>query len=94
MGRYLEIIRQIEEAHKPTESIVGSVHAESTPQPKAPTPGSSITWKGVEGKLRGPAIIDFIHTDAHGTKWAFVTLPDGWAAVNMKYARIVEEGTR
>jgi hypothetical protein len=87
MGRYLEIIRQVEEAHKPTVRIIGPVEGEKTQQSEILAAGSSITWQGADGKQRGPAIVDFIHADADGTKWAFVTLPEGWATENLKYAR-------
>jgi hypothetical protein len=48
--------------------------------------GDSITWRGVDDTTRGPGIVDFFHIDQNRTVWAFVTLPDGWAAVNTKYA--------
>jgi hypothetical protein len=48
--------------------------------------GDSITWRGANDTTRGPGIVDFFHTDQNGTVWAFVTLSDGWAAVNTKYA--------
>lgn len=49
-------------------------------------PGCLITWQGADGKPRGPATVDFLHTDPDGTSWAFYTLPDGsWGAVNLKY---------
>lgn len=47
--------------------------------------GDQITWLSVDGKPRGPVSIDFVHTDPDGSTWCFVTLPDGWAAVNAKY---------
>ena len=46
--------------------------------------GSRITWPGANGLMRGPATVDFVHTDPYGTVWAFCTLPDGWCAVNTK----------
>ena len=51
-------------------------------------PGSCITWQRADGKLRGPATVNFVHTDPDATLWAFVTLPDGWAAVNTRYATV------
>lgn len=51
-------------------------------------PGSFITWQGADGKQRGPALVDFFYTDPDGSAWAFVTLREGWAAVNLKYARV------
>lgn len=61
----------------------------STPTAGAVRPGASITWLGTDGK-RGPAFVDSIHTADDGSRWAFVTLPDGlWAAVNTKYATVM-----
>jgi hypothetical protein len=54
--------------------------------------GSQITWDGPDGKLRGPALVDFIHRCDDGNQWAFVTLRDGWAAVNSKYVLTIKEG--
>ena len=74
---YLDIIRQVEAVRK---------HQENEPQPRQQmAPVWQITWLGSDGKLRGPAQVDVLHTDEDGTVWAFVTLPDGWAAVNTKY---------
>ena len=80
---YLDIIRQAEETHK-----------QSNPEKSAPSiqAGDSVSWQGADTKQRGPAMVDFLHTDSDGTIWAFVTLPDGWAAVNLKYAKV--EGER
>jgi hypothetical protein len=66
----------------------------ATPVPCLTTlhPGSRITWQGADGKPRGPAVVDFLHADPDGTVWAFVTLPDGWTAVNAKH--VTEEGDR
>jgi hypothetical protein len=51
-------------------------------------PGRVIAWEGPD-LARRCAIVDFLHTDSDGTRWAFVTLPDGaWAAVNLKYATV------
>jgi hypothetical protein len=52
-------------------------------------PGTVITWLSGDGKPRGPAPIDFINADHDGTIWAFVTVPDGWAAINIKYVTVV-----
>ena len=54
---------------------------------RALAPRDRITW-GPEGTLRGPATVEFLHTDPDGTEWAFVTLPDGrWTAVKMKFVK-------
>ncbi len=54
--------------------------------------GCLITWHGADGRQRGPAMVDFLHTDPDGTCWAFVTLSNGWAAVNTKYVTKTEGG--
>jgi hypothetical protein len=53
-------------------------------------PGSVITWKGADLTVR-QGIVDFLHPDADGLVWVFVTMPDGgWAAVNSKYVEKVD----
>ena len=47
-------------------------------------PGDRITW-GADGTLRGPALVEFLHTDPDGITWAFGTCSTGWVAVNTKY---------
>lgn len=62
----------------------------STPTTGAGKPGASITWLGADGRQRGPAVVDSVHTADDGSRWAFVSLPDGlWAAVNTKHARLM-----
>ena len=103
MGRYLDIIRQAEEAHK----LMGESTLPSTPpdgqgrslgvripepaeQEASPTlgPGSLITWRGQDEQTRGPGTVDSLHTDPDGTVWAFVSLPDElWTMINLHYAK-------
>ncbi len=48
--------------------------------------GSQITWQRAGQMQRG--LVDFIHVDGTGTRWAFVTLPGGsWAATNGKFVK-------
>jgi len=58
-----------------------------------PQPGDRITW-GASGTPRGPATVDFLHTDPDGTGWAFVTLSPSWVAVNTKVVTHIEPGER
>lgn len=77
---YLNIIRQAEESHKRTaldEKASRSIHA-----------GDCVYWEGPDGKQRGPAMVDFVHTDDDGVHWAFCTTDEGWAAVNLKYVQV------
>ena len=55
-------------------------------------PGHQIIWQGADGKLRGPATVDFVHTDSDGSRWAFCTRSDSWAAVNTKWVTRVADG--
>lgn len=48
------------------------------------TPGLSIEWSRAGERVA--AVVDFIHTDETGTPWAFCTTPEGWVAVNLRYA--------
>jgi len=82
VGKYLNLIRQTEE---PDTSIDHGRSSEILP-------GCQIIWDGADTLQRGPAIIDFLHTDPDGTAWAFYTLPDGnGGTVNMKYVTVVEQ---
>jgi hypothetical protein len=84
VGKYLDIIRRAEAAHKPPDD---TPRVSSGP-PSTFAHGSKITWEGPDGQQRGPAIVDFLHTDPDGSVWAFVTLGEGWAAVNLIYVRV------
>lgn len=44
-------------------------------------PGSTSAWVRADGS-RQIGTIDFIHADESGSRWAFVSIGDGWAAVN------------
>ena len=61
----------------------------STPSPGPVGPGRVITWQGADLTLR-QGIVDFLHTDTDGRRWAFVTFPGGWSAVNIKYVVSIE----
>jgi len=55
----------------------------------SPTVNQRVCWEGVEGATRS-GVVDFLHTEPNGTRWAFVSLSDGgWAALNLKYARVI-----
>ena len=49
-------------------------------------PGARITWEGADLTLRH-GVVEFLHTDADGSQWAFCTTADGWAAVNVIFLR-------
>ena len=79
MGKYLDKIRQ----HETTQPKA------LAPSPHTIQPGSSITWQRADRTIQH-GVVDFLHVDMDGTTWAFVTLPDGiWAAVNLKFARLI-----
>jgi hypothetical protein len=49
-------------------------------------PGDRIEWQRAGTAQQG--LVDFLHCDADGTRWAFCTVPGGsWTAVNMKFAK-------
>lgn len=107
MGKYLDIIRQVEEesrrnmlslsAHQETRpdttdrlpktvSVSGMSGPDSTESANI-QPGSRITWEGADLTVRH-GVVDFLHTDADGTVWAFVNMADEcWAAVKAAAAR-------
>ncbi|HKC93298.1 MAG TPA: hypothetical protein VKB81_04670 [Nitrospira sp.] len=96
MNELTELARQLL-ARKPTaphqertDPANSPSHVSGLPSEKAMEgslePGDRITWQGADGKPRGPAIVEFIHTDIEGRVWAFYSLPDGGSgAVNTKY---------
>ena len=45
-----------------------------------------VTWEGADLTLRH-GVVEFLHTDADGSQWAFCTTADGWAAVNVIFLR-------
>jgi hypothetical protein len=93
MGSYLDIIRQVEKAYKPTSQHKEPVHEQSGPVEMLPcAPGGKITWKRAGQTQQG--LVDFIHVDDTGTRWAFVTIGESWAAVNLKFVTLVEEEAR
>lgn len=53
-------------------------------------PGDRIRWTRGDG-TEHHARVDFLHSDPDGTVWAFVTVGEGWAAVNLKFAAKVIE---
>ena len=47
--------------------------------------GSHITWTRGDGSVQS-GVVDLIHVDDIGIRWAFVTLPgESWSAVNLKF---------
>ena len=88
MGKYLDLIRQHERT-QPDEAV--------RPQPaidQASTvnPGDSIEWHRADGSLhRG--VVDLVHVDAMGSSWAFVTIGQSWAAVNLRYTAVATDVT-
>ena len=53
--------------------------------------GGQITWQGSDGKAH-EGVIEFVHTDHDGNRWAFCSVADRWVAVNTKFVTMVEEG--
>jgi hypothetical protein len=51
--------------------------------------GSLITWTRGDGSVQD-GLIDLIHVDDTGTRWAFVTIGETWAAVNVKFVKAVK----
>lgn len=94
MGKYLDKIRQ----HEGTQPIETVKAEEALKQQKALDPistikpGDRVMWQGVDGKGRGPAMVDFVHTNHDGSRWAFCTLSDSWAAVNANFVTMAEKG--
>ena len=54
-------------------------------------PGARITWEGAD-LTRRHGLVEFLHSDADGTTWAFSTLKTGWCAVNTRFITEVDHG--
>lgn len=92
MGSYLDIIRQVEKTYKPTSQNKELVHGQSGPVEILPcAPGGKITWQRANGTVQ-IGVVDAVHVDDAGVRWAFVTIGESWAAVNLKFVTLVEEG--
>ena len=65
------------------------VSAKNSPDqiPLTPTiqPGDQISW--MRAGQRQVGLVDFLHRDSDGQDWAFVTLGENWAAVNLKFVQ-------
>lgn len=48
--------------------------------------GSQVTWCRADGSAQ-LGIVDQIYVDDTGTRWAFVTIEDSWAVLNLNYAK-------
>lgn len=59
--------------------------------PSTIQPGSTITWQRADDLTMQTGVVDWLHTDDRGLRWAFVTIGDSWAAVNLKFATINKE---
>lgn len=54
-------------------------------------PGDLIQWTRADGSMQ-TGIVDAIHVDDTGTRWAFVTQGLSWAAVSLKFAKRMSGG--
>jgi len=86
MGKYLDMIRQHERT-QPEETLtplqaIDQAHT-------VHHPGDRIKWQRADLSIE-QGVIDMIHTDDTGTRWAFVTVAEGWAAVNVRFVKGVQ----
>lgn len=47
--------------------------------------GDQIAWDRAGTMQTG--VVDYLYTDSAGVTWAFVTIGESWAAVNLKYVK-------
>ena len=52
--------------------------------------GAQITWTRVDMTVQA-GIVDLIHVDDRGIRWAFVTIGQHWAVVNLKFVKGFEK---
>jgi plastocyanin len=55
------------------------------PAPPTIAVGDRIEWTRAGQAQQG--LVDFVHVDDTGATWAFVTIGETWAAVNLKFAQ-------
>lgn len=48
--------------------------------------GDWVTWERADGTTQ-TGVVDFVHVDVDGIDWAFVTIGEIWAAVNLKLVK-------
>jgi hypothetical protein len=93
MGKYLDLIRQHERA-QPIECVKteAALRQQRAIDPISTLhPGDWIEWHRAGAVQHGT--VDFVHVDADGRAWAFVTLGESWAAVNLKFATVSTDVT-
>jgi hypothetical protein len=49
-------------------------------------PGDWIEWQRVGIVQQG--VVDFLHVETDGVTWAFVTISETWAVINLKFATV------
>jgi hypothetical protein len=75
-----------------TQPVERSQTIASSTQQKALDPiptahsGDQIEWHRADSLQHGT--VNFVHVDADGLAWAFVTIGQSWAAVNLKCATV------
>ena len=95
MGKYLDLIRSAEKTHEQTGSDTNRPQGQRSIETGVTlVPGARVTWQVDDGTPRGPATVDFLHTDPDGRCWAFCLIVETWAAVNTKFITHIEEGAR
>lgn len=55
--------------------------------------GDLVAWTRAD-KTTPIGLVDFVHLDADGNTWAFVTVGKSWTAVNLKFVMRIDAGTR
>ena len=86
MGKYLDKIRQ----HEHGEPVPPNETGQAAPVPPI-QPGAQITWTRGDGSTQG-GVVDYLYVDETGTRWAFISIGESWAAINLKFVTLVEEG--
>ena len=56
-------------------------------------PGDWITWTRADGTTPN-GLVDVVHVDVDGLAWAFVTIGESWAAVNLKFVKMIDVRTK
>ena len=74
---------------KYTKEAISAEEAKKATPSLTVQPGDLITWTRVDGTAIG--LVEAVHVDVEGIAWAFVTIGQSWAWVNLKFAKRVNE---
>jgi hypothetical protein len=89
--RALALLSQPTERVKPQETLKQQALTQRPDTGSTIEAGSCIVWTRGDGSIQ-TGVVDYLHVDDTGTRWAFVTQGSSWSAVNVKFAKRMSGG--